>query len=71
MEKSVLSVLCDFLRNPVITVRVSQAEEIEELKQRCEWLQGELVRTQIAYQTECEFSLRYRDKLIANGISVN
>ena len=32
MEKSSLSVLCDFLRHPVIDVRVSDAKEVEALR---------------------------------------
>ena len=60
--------LSAFLRNPVITVRVSKADDLLELRTRLEKAEREMNRLLGLYTQECEINLRLVDILRENGI---
>ena len=68
MESSNLSALCDFLRHPVIDVRVSDAKEVEALRAEVDKANGEASRARYLYAQEAARCLRYEDFFRANGI---
>lgn len=68
MEKSNLSALCEFLRHPVIDVRISDAKEVEALRAEVDKANGEASRARYLYSQEAARCLRYEDFFRANGI---
>lgn len=68
MEKSILSALSDWLRKPVIEVRVAEAKEITELKEKCERLRQEADRATYLYSQEVAINLELEDELRRRGI---
>lgn len=71
MEKSLTSVLADFLENPVIELQVTDSKKVAQLQDEIARLKGEVERLQYMYSVECQYSLKYRDALQAHGIKVN
>ena len=69
MEKSNLSVLCDFLRHPVIDVRLSDAKEVEALRAEVDKANGEASRARYLYTQEAARCLRYEDYLRSVGVN--
>lgn len=69
MEKSNLSALCDFLRHPVIDVRVSDAKEVEALRAEVDKANGEASRARYLYSQEAARCLRYEDYLRSLGVN--
>ena len=68
MEKSSLSVLCDFLRHPVVEVRLADAVEVEALRSQVVKAENEASRARFLYAQEAARCLRYEDFFRANGI---
>lgn len=70
MEKSNLSVLCDFLRYPVIDVRILNAKEVETLRAEVDKANGEASRARYLYSQEAALCLRYEDYLRSLGVNL-
>ncbi len=70
MEKSLVSLLRDFLAHPVIEIHVCDAVEMKVLKSENEALKSDLKRTEVAYHRECQQSMRYLDELRKHDISI-
>lgn len=68
MEKSTLSVLCDFLRHPVVEVRLADADEVETLRVDLARAKDEAAQARFKYAQEASRCLRYEDYFRANGI---
>lgn len=69
-ELKVFESLVDFLRNPVVQVRLTAGEEVELLRRQVEALQKENERCMSLYTQECIVNMRYADALREHGISV-
>lgn len=63
-----LSVLSDFLRNPVVTVRLEDAQEVQALRAELDKANGEAARARYLYSQEAARCLRYEDFLRAHGV---
>ena len=71
MEKSNPSLFCDlqrFLRNPVVTVRVVDANEVADLQRRLERAELEAARAVALYGQELSLNNRLVEILRDNGI---
>lgn len=68
MEKSCLSVLCDFLRHPVVEVRLSDSEEVNALRSAVAKAEQEASKARFLYAQEAARCLRYEDFLRSQGI---
>lgn len=68
MEKSLISALSDWLRKPSIEVRVAEAKELTELKEKCEKLQRDADRAMYMYSEEVSINLQLEDELRRRGI---
>lgn len=69
MESSNLSALCDFLRHPVVDVRISDAKEVEALRAEVDKANGEASRARYLYAQEAARCLRYEDYLRSVGVN--
>lgn len=70
MEKSLLSSLAKWLRNPVIEVRLTDSDTVKALEQKIEVLQAENARLGMQYVQEVEICIRAVDKLKENGLTL-
>lgn len=68
MEKSNLSALCDFLRHPVVEVRLSDSEEVNALRAAVVKAEQEASKARFLYAQEAARCLRYEDFLRSQGI---
>ena len=68
MEKSNLSALCDFLRHPVVEVRLSDSEEVNALRAAVARAEQEVAKARFLYVQEAARCLRYEDYLRSQGI---
>ena len=69
MESLNLSALCDFLRHPVIDVRILDAKEVETLRAEVDKANGEASRARYLYSQEAARCLRYEDYLRSVGVN--
>lgn len=69
MESLSLSALSDFLRHPVIDVRVLDAKEVEALRAEVDKANGEASRARYLYTQEAARCLRYEDYLRSVGVN--
>ncbi len=67
--------LCRWLRDPVVHVRVTPSDEVQQLRAEIESLQStiddlhmELTRIQTLYTRECDLNMRLQDIFRANGL---
>lgn len=60
--------MCDFLRHPVVEVRLADAEEVEALRSQVVKAENEASRARFLYAQEAARCLRYEDFFWANGI---
>lgn len=63
-----LTDLAAWLRDPVITVRLSNAEEVEQLRAKVQVLEREYSRVLGLYTQECDMNMRLVDILRDAGI---
>lgn len=68
MEKSSLSVFCDWLRHPVVEVRLSDSEEVNALRAAVAKAESEAAKARFLYAQEAARCLRYEDFLRSQGI---
>ena len=68
MEKSNLSALCDFLRHPVVEVRLSDSEEVNALRSAVAKAEQEAAKARLLYAQEAARCLLYEDFLRSQGI---
>lgn len=68
MEKSNLSELCDFLRHPVVEVRLSDSEEVNALRAAVARAEQEVAKARSLYAQEAARCFRYEDFLRSQGI---
>lgn len=69
MESLNLSALSDFLRHPVIDVRILDAKEVEALRAEVDKANGEASRARYLYSQEAARCLRYEDYLRSLGVN--
>lgn len=69
MENLNLSALADFLRHPVIDVRILDAKEVEALRAEVDKANGEASRARYLYSQEAARCLRYEDYLRSLGVN--
>ena len=60
--------LIDFLRHPVVEVRLAPADEIKQLQAALENLRAENARLSLRYSQEVQICLRYEDYLKSVGV---
>lgn len=70
MAASNLSALSDFLRNPVVTVRLEDAQEVKALRTELDKANGEAARARYLYSQEAARCLRYEDYLRSHGVDL-
>lgn len=68
MEKSSLSVFCDWLRHPVVEVRLSDSAEVDALRSAVAKAEHEASKARFLYAQEAARCLRYEDFLRSQGI---
>lgn len=68
MEKSSLSVFCEWLRHPVVEVRLSDSEEVNALRTAVAKAEQEASKSRFLYAQEAARCLRYEDFLRSQGI---
>lgn len=68
MVVSNLSALSDFLRNPVVTVRLEDTQEVQALRADLDKANGEAARARYLYSQEAARCLRYEDYFRAHGV---
>lgn len=64
-----LSSLTDWLKNPSIEIRLTDSEEVEELRAELEAARAEMRRAQALYGQEVNRCLRYEEYLKSIGIN--
>ena len=64
-----LSSLIDFLRHPVVEVRLADFAEVVQLRKELEAAKREAFRTRAAYGREVNLCLRYEDYLRSIGVN--
>lgn len=64
-----LSSLIDFLRHPVVEVRLADSDEVVQLRKELEAAKREAFRTRAAYGREVNLCLRYEDYLRSIGVN--
>lgn len=69
-ELKVFESLVEFLQNPVVEVKLSAGDEVEQLRRQVDALQRENDRCMSLYTQECVINMRYSDILREHGISV-
>lgn len=69
-ELKVFESLVEFLQNPVVEVKLSAGDEVEQLRRQVDALQRENDRCMALYTQECVINMRYADTLREHGISV-
>ena len=69
MENLNLSALSDFLRYPVVDVRILDAKEVEALRAAVDKANGEASRARYLYSQEAARCLRYEDYLRSLGVN--
>lgn len=62
MEHGLLSLLCDFLRDPHIDVRISDSDTVTQLEKAVERLTSENKRLSMLYSQEVAINLQYEDE---------
>ena len=67
-ESNVSALLADFLKCPVVEVRVAPAEQIERLQHTLDAVQDENIRLSNLYSQEVQRCLRYEDYLRSVGV---
>ena len=65
----ITSCLIDFLRHPVVEVRLAHSDEIVQLRKELEAAKREAFRTRTAYGREVNLCLRYEDYLRSIGVN--
>lgn len=70
MEKLLLSSLAEWLRNPVIEIRLTDSDTVKQLEEKLTILQTENHRLALQYMQEVEFSMRAADKLKEYGLKL-
>lgn len=70
MEKSLVSLLRDWIAHPVVEIHVCDAVEVKLLKSENEALKSDLKRVEAAYSRECQLAMRYLDTLRKHDISI-
>lgn len=65
---TVLALIADFIRHPVIEVRSSPADVVTTLEKRVQQLEAENGRVLSLYQNEVQICLRYEDYLKSIGV---
>lgn len=66
---TISSLIEDFLRNPVIEIRLADSAEITQLRQQLKAAQREAVQARNLYGQEVNRSLRYEDYLRSIGVN--
>ena len=64
-----LSCLTEWLKNPSIEIRLTDSEEVEELRAELEEARAEMRRAQALYGQEVNRCLRYEEYLKSIGIN--
>lgn len=64
-----LSCLTDWLKNPSIEIRLTDSEEVEELRAELEDARAEMRRAQALYGQEVNRCLRYEEYLKSIGVN--
>lgn len=67
-ESALLSLLADFLRHPVVEVRMAPADEVTRLRATLNAVQDENNRLSALYSQELQICLRYEDFLRSIGV---
>ena len=67
-ESNVFGLLADFLKRPVVEVRVAPAEQLERLQHTLDAVQDENTRLSNLYNQEVQRCLRYEDYLRSVGV---
>lgn len=65
----ITSSLIDFLRHPVVEVRLADSAEVVQLRKELEAAKREAFRTRAAYGREVNLCLRYEDYLCSIGVN--
>lgn len=65
----ITSSLIDFLRHPVVEVRLADSDEVEQLRKDLESAQREAFQARAAYGREVTLCLRYEDYLRSIGVN--
>ena len=65
----ITSSLVDFLRQPVVEVRLADSDEVEQLRKDLESAQREAFQARAAYGREVTLCLRYEDYLRSIGVN--
>lgn len=68
MEKSNLSVFCDWLRHPVVEVRLADAKGVDALRSAVAKAEQEAAKARFLYAQEAARCHRYEDYLRSQGI---
>lgn len=66
-----LSCLTDWLKNPSIEVRLTDSEEVKQLRLELQDAQAEMRRAQALYGQEVNRCLRYEEYLKSIGVNPN
>ncbi len=66
-----LSSLTNWLKNPSIEIRLTDSEEVEELRAELEDARAEMRRAQALYGQEVNRCLRYEEYLKSIGVNPN
>lgn len=64
-----LSDLCKFLHNPVVEIRVSDSETVNQLNEEVTLLKAENRKLASLYSSECHINMALQDLLREHGIS--
>ena len=65
----ITSSLTDFLKHPVIEIRLADSAEVVQLRKELEAAKREAFRTRAAYGREVNLCLRYEDYLRSIGVN--
>lgn len=70
MDDYLVSSIADWLRNPVIEIRLTDSDTVKQLEEKLSILQTENHRLALQYMQEVEFSIRAVDKLKEHGLKL-
>lgn len=69
LRMEITSCLTDFLRHPVVEIRLADSEEIVQLRMELEAAKREAFQARAAYGREVNLCLRYEDYLRSIGVN--
>lgn len=70
MDDYLVLSIADWLRNPVIEIRLTDSDTVKQLEEKLSILQTENHRLALQYMQEVEFSMRALDKLKEHGLDL-